>query len=483
MKYRSGPGMMKKRGCFRRKHPRFCLLHSAPLAVPENIETEGKIFYNFRLVKVVELVCESGYNEHIMGRDALFRVQGAAGARKGGAAMEDWMKRPSDLRRPAPGQGQRRSMVEVPLGSVEVPASRPASNDSRRAAPAYPGRRPAGAGAPGQGRQKNAAGGPPRRPGGTARRGQPARKKKKGSFAGFVAANFAVIFLLAGVITLLIEQPWRNTAPAVSGSAASNSAAASGDASSTDGTAQDASSTAAATAGIGPVQQAQGTLPSISAATLALAENGRVDMSYFDDVLFIGDSLTQGFQVYTSGISNASYAAYIGAGPRTFIEGTVTNINGETVKPIDEILAANPKKVYILLGTNAMETLTDEAFLEYYGRFLEFLVPQLPEDTVYYIEAIPPVTQAKAADENFTLERIQGVNEKLALLAYQHGMYYLDLYSALCGEDGYLKAEYAADDGLHLNNEGYSAWRELLITHTAYRAGNPYLPGSPCYQG
>ena len=102
---------------------------------------------------------------------------------------------------------------------------------------------------------------------------------------------------------------------------------------------------------------------------------------------------------------------------------------------------------------------------------------------MYYIETIPPVTQAKAADENFTLERIQGVNEKLALLAYQHGMHYLDLYSALCGEDGYLKAEYAADDGLHLNNEGYSAWRELLITHTAYRAGNPYLPGSPCYQG
>lgn len=54
---------------------------------------------------------------------------------------------------------------------------------------------------------------------------------------------------------------------------------------------------------------------------------------------------------------------------------------------------------------------------------------------MYYIEAIPPVTQAKAADENFTLERIQGVNEKLALLAYQHGMHYLDLYSALCGED------------------------------------------------
>ena len=422
-----------------------------------------------------------------MGRDALFRARGATETMKGGTAMEDWMKRPSDLRRPAPGQSQRRGMMEVPLGAVEIPAPRPEQKDIRRAAPGYQGHRRAGASASGQSNRQRNTPKTPQQSGGAMRRSQPARKKKKSSFAGFVAANFAVIFLLAGVITLLIEQPWRNTAPAASGNTASGSAATSGAASSASSTAQTGGTQEGGAAntptGIGPTQQAQGTLPSISAATLALAENGRVDMSYFDDALFVGDSLTQGFQVYTSGISNASYAAYIGAGPRTFIEGTVTNINGDTVKPIDEILAANPKKVYILLGTNAMETLTDEAFLEYYARFLDFLVPQLPEDTVYYIESIPPVTQAKTADENFTLERIQNVNEQLALLAYQYGMHYLDLYGALCDENGYLKADYAADDGLHLNNDGYSAWREMLITHTAYSAENPYLPGSPCYKG
>ena len=384
------------------------------------------------------------------------------------------MKQPADIRRPEQRQGGRRGMAEVPLGSVEIPISQPAPVPQRK------GRQ--GAGAPGT-RRPAGAQRPPQRPGSApVRRGQPpGKRKKKASFAGFVAANFAVILLLAGVITLFIEQPWKTAGLPGSGSAAASSGGGGGAQSAAQG--QQGGTSAAQPAGIGPVQQAQGTLPAISASTLALAENGRVDMSYFDDALFIGDSLTQGFQVYTSGISNASYAAYIGAGPRTFIEGTVTNIDGETVKPIDEILAASPKKVYILLGTNAMETLTDEAFLEYYARFLEFLVPQLPEDTVYYIEAIPPVTQAKAADESFTLERIRGVNEKLALLAYQHGMHYLDLYGALCGEDGYLKAEYAADDGMHLNNEGYSAWREMLITHTAYSASNPYLPGSPCYKG
>lgn len=387
--------------------------------------------------------------------------------------MEDWMKQPADIRRPKQRQGERRGMAEVPLGSVEIPVSQPAPVPQRKSRQ--------GAGAPGT--RRAGAQRPPQRPGSApVRRRQPPRKrKKKASFAGFLAANFAVILLLAGVITLFIEQPWKTAGLPAPGSAASGSGSGNGAQSAAQG--QQGGTSETRPAGIGPVQQAQGALPAISASTLALAENGRVDMSYFDDVLFIGDSLTQGFQVYTSGISNASYAAYIGAGPRTFIESTVTNIDGETVKPIDEILAASPKKVYILLGTNAMETLTDEAFLEYYARFLEFLVPQLPEDTVYYIEAIPPVTQAKAADENFTLERIRGVNEKLALLAYQHGMHYLDLYGALCGEDGYLKVEYAADDGMHLNNEGYSAWREMLITHTAYSAENPYLPGSPCYKG
>ncbi len=59
-------------------------------------------------------------------------------------------------------------------------------------------------------------------------------------------------------------------------------------------------------------------------------------MSYFDDALFIGDSLTWGFQEYSSGIPNAKYAAYLGAGPKQFMEGLVENISGQQVAAIDE---------------------------------------------------------------------------------------------------------------------------------------------------
>ena len=204
-------------------------------------------------------------------------------------------------------------------------------------------------------------------------------------------------------------------------------------------------------------------------------------MSYFDDALFIGDSLTRGFQEYSSGIPNAKYAAYLGAGPKQFMEGLVENISGQQVAAIDEILAAAPKKVYILLGTNSMATLTDEAFLKYYNDFLDFLLPQLPQDTVYYIQGIPPVSVEKmAGDENFSVERIRGLNESLAKIAYDRDLHYLDLFSALADENGALRADIASGS-IHLNNEGYNVWREFLVTHTAYSKENPYLPGSPYY--
>ena len=75
----------------------------------------------------------------------------------------------------------------------------------------------------------------------------------------------------------------------------------------------------------------------------------------------------------------------MGVGPKELMQGTVSNINGEQVSAIDEILAANAGKVYILLGTNSLQNLTDEAFIKYYNDFLDYLLPQLPAETVYYI--------------------------------------------------------------------------------------------------
>lgn len=280
----------------------------------------------------------------------------------------------------------------------------------------------------------------------------------------FFALSFVAILILSGIITAIIEKPDK-TKPGVSSSQPG----------------QEGGTTAAVTGTIGPALQTELTYNAPTAAIMSLPANGRVDMDYFTDALFIGDSLTQGFQVYASGISNAKYAAYVGVGPKQIMEGTVTNLAGQTVTAMDEILAAAPKKVYLLLGTNTLSNLEDEAYLKYYADLMALLEQKLPADTVYYVQAMPPVTADKQErDTKYANSRIQGLNEQLAKLAYAHGWHFLNLYAALADEAGNLRAEIVeGSDGVHLNGSGYEAWKEYLVTHTAYNAASPYIAGSP----
>lgn len=399
-------------------------------------------------------------------------AQADAGQPRPGTARRDVAARARDI--------ERQLVRRQPVPSDETVAGQRSGGSKPRRPTA--GRAPGGSHAAGRsasdGAARRGAPGSPPQGGARPRRAEPSpaqgrhsappRRRRGARFSGglFFASAAVVILSLAWVITTLIELPARR-AEAASLAAASAAGVSTG--------------TPQPHAGIGPALAENTAYTPPSAALLALPESGRVDMRYFDDALFIGDSLTRGFQEYASGIPGAKYAAYIGVGPRQFMEGLVQNRAGEQVAAIDEILAAAPKKVYLLLGTNSMATLSDEAFLKYYEDLLDFLMPQLPSDTVYYLQAIPPVTAAKMeSDENFSLARIRGLNESLAGLAYRKGMYFLDLFSALADETGALRADIASGE-IHLNDSGYSLWREFLITHTAYRKENPYLPGSPYY--
>ena len=307
----------------------------------------------------------------------------------------------------------------------------------------------------------------------------------------FFSASFAFILLVSWPISAAIDHfsgktSGDSSSPAQSASepaSQADSAAASGTDSGAQSTAQEPSvpDGTQTSAVYGPVKSDEMTYTVPTAAMLALPENGRVDMAYFDDALFIGDSLTQGILTYQAAtFENASYAAYIGVGPKELISGTVTNVKGESVTAMDEIRAANASKVYVLLGMNSLSSYDDETLIHYYDEFMKLLETELPAGTTYYIQAIPPLSAENAAtDESYSKTRIQNLNEQLAQLAYSHGWYYLDLYSALADENGDLRADYNAGDGIHLNETGYTAWREFLITHTAYDKDSPYIAGSP----
>ena len=234
----------------------------------------------------------------------------------------------------------------------------------------------------------------------------------------------------------------------------------------------------------GPVRQSAGsyTVKAYDSSVIRQPTVGQVDLSYFSDAAFLGDSLTVGFTDYDINLSGALICGYIGAGPDTIVNRMTVNhmTRGDEVA-LDVLAAAQPKKLYILLGTNTLTTAgAEEKFLTYYGAMLDTLRETLGENCIIYVQSIPPVRpEAVAERPGLSTDNLRAVNERLAALADSKGCVYLDLWEALADGEGNLKEVCAAPDGVHLSaGNGYGAWVNYLRSHTVYSADNPWTAGS-----
>ena len=214
----------------------------------------------------------------------------------------------------------------------------------------------------------------------------------------------------------------------------------------------------------------------------ALDRTTAVDRSYFANVCFLGDSLTVGFSDYQINLSGALICGYTGVGPDAIVNRAAVKspTRGQEVA-LDVLAAAQPKKLYILLGTNTLTTLgASDRFLAYYGQMLDELRQTLGEDCIIYVQSIPPVRPAAAEKKpGLASDVLRGVNEQLAQLATSKGCVYLDLWETLADGEGNLKEMIAAPDGVHLSaGNGYGAWVTYLRNHAKYSANNPWIMGS-----
>lgn len=227
--------------------------------------------------------------------------------------------------------------------------------------------------------------------------------------------------------------------------------------------------TAAQTLTVQTMASMAGDVTAMDFRLAALPETAAVDKSYFDGASFLGDSLTQGMQLYETGLPNAQFAAYKGIGPNAVVNGTTCKrADGTQEVPLEALTAQNPKALYVLLGTNVLNADADySSFLTYYGLMLDMLKQTLP-DTVIYVQSITPVRPEVSADENhagLNRDRLYKINNELAAIALEKNCYFLNLWEVLADENGDLKEEYAQPDGYHLKPEGYTAWVDYLCRH------------------
>lgn len=203
------------------------------------------------------------------------------------------------------------------------------------------------------------------------------------------------------------------------------------------------------------------------ASDFEVKKNDAVDFNNFENTLFIGDSLTLGLYHFSDLKEESEFCAYKSVTAADFVNNITTETaDGKKVSLMDEINRSSPEKIYILLGTNALASGSNDSMIEYYGKFIEDLKLHFANIPIY-IQGIPPVTK-KIASERISLTngRIRKINIEIAKMAKERNCYYIDLYSALKDEEGNLTESYAREDGIHLNKEGCERWIQYLKEHT-----------------
>ena len=326
-------------------------------------------------------------------------------------------------------------------------------------------------------------------------------KRSRASFGLRLAGVIAAILLLSLAITAILENGQRESEAAqqatssgmaenilaplpMQGEAASTADSGTESAGNGADNADSTGTPAVTLEQFGPARQTAGaySVKAYDSSVIRQPSNGQVDLSYFADAAFLGDSLTVGFSDYNINLGGALICGYTGVGPDAIVNRSAvkSSVRGEEIA-LDVLAAAQPKKVYILLGTNTLTTLgAADRFLAYYGQMLDLLYQTLGDDCILYVQSIPPVRPAAAEEKpGLASDVVRSVNEQLAKLAADKGCVYLDLWEAFADGEGNLKEVLAAPDGVHFSaGNGYGAWVTYLRNHAKYSASNPWTPGS-----
>ena len=232
---------------------------------------------------------------------------------------------------------------------------------------------------------------------------------------------------------------------------------------------------------INPIPQTPVTTPVTDTATpWILSETLDAGLEYQNKITFLGDSTTHGMKSYGV-LSDGKDTEQVWYGE---VGNTITFAYVNTVKikrfsndtPMlipDAAEKYKPKILYITLGvTGGVSTnLAEEGFKEIYKILIGNILEKSPE-TKIVLQSIYPVT--KNIDPTYgaiiTNEKIMKANtwiEDICEELYKSGksVYYLDTYSVLVNDEGYLPENYSNGDGLHLSAAGFSAVLSNIRKH------------------
>ncbi len=212
-----------------------------------------------------------------------------------------------------------------------------------------------------------------------------------------------------------------------------------------------------------------GTSASISGAIPESSKKEEWD--YFDDTVFVGDSISYGMASYGY-LTFDHVFAKIGLHQGTALSSSCVYTSKTQSYTIAEALKmAKPGKVIITLGINAIYNYNHDSFYSQYEELINKIKKATPESKII-IQSVFPVAEywAKNMGKPDYNKYIAYANQKLYDLAEKNDCYFLYTYEKLTDDNGFLLTEYSGD-GIHLSRDGYTAVFDYILSHPIVSSG------------
>lgn len=203
-------------------------------------------------------------------------------------------------------------------------------------------------------------------------------------------------------------------------------------------------------------------LEEATAWTGFIPESSPVEDTYFSDAVFLGDSRTDGFRLY-SGLEQGTYLCATGATVESVFTKPVKGPSDE-MPLLDMLAELECSKIYVMLGVNELGWAGTDIFRKQSAELIQRLQADHPEAKII-IQSILPVTKSQETKGTYVNnKRIAAYNEVWQTLAQEMNVSYLNVAEAIVCEDGFLQ-EKLTYDGVHLNRAGCQVWLDYLRTH------------------
>lgn len=202
---------------------------------------------------------------------------------------------------------------------------------------------------------------------------------------------------------------------------------------------------------------------------MAAPTHQNVDASFFDDAVFVGDSISLKLSYDTTGkLGNAQFLVQGSYGVGNAIYDVLpTTYRGVEYQDLEKAIAATgAKKLFIMMGMNDIGLYGVDGTIENWGTLLGLIRNESP-DIEIYIQSMTPIWSGGEIG-GLNNANVNAYNVKLRHFAEENGCYFVDIAPFMRDATGGLATEFCSDNYVHLTDNGVSVWVSVLKAYANY---------------